>query len=467
MNKKIIIMGLSLLMLCGCSATNTDTVEETTLSETVSETVAETTTETTTEIIEEVVEEEIEEVIVENYWTEEKIQEQLGDEYDLSNFTCNGSIERGGAELITYSENGGDMLGLVIHCKADKTMELLYAQNGPMGSCPQLFNSADFPEWQGFENCIYVVTDMAMGNGQPITMWYLSDSGEVFDLSNAIAFETESDGLYIGDMDCGNDNWVTIIGVREQIEGGGVGASQILPVSFMYGEVVLFEDEVVDVVVDEVADVHEWEIIDYYGEYDIVESGRIHKEEIPFKDYALNVIGDENIVDYFEENMKYFADLMLEGTSYSANVARIDGDFDNDGEYEYLVATNYGGAGVPNNIAIVDNGEVVYWADTQNVSDFSRVRVGEYFKADPDKLTNGVFDDYIKYTYEDYTTNADNMFIGVKSREREAFNYYYRIIYDETEGYSIKLVKRIGWETVHYEGDNGPVSERRFIEETF
>ena len=78
-----------------------------------------------------------------------------------------------------------------------------------------------------------------------------------------------------------------------------------------------------------------------------------------------------------------------------------------------------------------------------------------------------MFDDYIKYTYEDYTTNADNMFIGVKSREREAFNYYYRIIYDETEGYSIKLVKRIGWETVHYEGDNGPVSERRFIEEIF
>ena len=48
-----------------------------------------------------------------------------------------------------------------------------------------------------------------------------------------------------------------------------------------------------------------------------------------------------------------------------------------------------------------------------------------------------------------------------------AFNYYYQIIYDEAEGYSIKPIKRIGWETRQFEGDDGPVVVREFVEEIF
>lgn len=239
-------------------------------------------------------------------------------------------------------------------------------------------------------------------------------------------------------------------------------------------------EEVVEEVVDEAADEivdetdntatevsHEWENIDYSAELDIAESGRSYDEEIPFSDYALNVMSDENIVKYFENNSEHFAQFMQEGTSYSANIARIDGDFDNDGEQEYLVATNYG-TGSANNVAIVDNGEVVYWAEDSDVLDaFYKIRVGEYFKADPEVLTNGVLEDYIKYTFTDYTVNEDNIFIGVRDNQREAFNYYYQIIYDEAEGYSIKPIKRIGWETRQFEGDDGPVVVREFVEEIF
>lgn len=229
-------------------------------------------------------------------------------------------------------------------------------------------------------------------------------------------------------------------------------------------EAVETEEEFVE---EEIVTMHEWENIDYSSESDIAESGRYYDEEIPFSDYALNVIGNENIVKYFEDNSEHFAQFMQEGTSYSANIARIDGDFDNDGEQEYLVATNYG-TGSANNVAIVDNGEVVYWAEDSDVLDaFYKIRVGEYFKADPEVLTNGVLEDYIKYTFTDYTVNEDNIFIGVRDNQREAFNYYYQIIYDEAEGYSIKPIKRIGWETRQFEGDDGPVVVREFVEEIF
>lgn len=229
-------------------------------------------------------------------------------------------------------------------------------------------------------------------------------------------------------------------------------------------EAVETEEEFVE---EEIVTMHEWENIDYSSESDIAESGRYYDEEIPFSDYALNVIGNENIVKYFEDNSEHFAQFMQEGTSYSANIARIDGDFDNDGEQEYLVATNYG-TGSANNVAIVDNGEVVYWVEDSDVLDaFYKIRVGEYFKADPEVLTNGVLEDYIKYTFTDYTVNKDNMFIGVRSNQREAYNYYYQIIYDEADGYFIKPIKRIGWETRQFEGDNGPETVREFVEETF
>lgn len=200
---------------------------------------------------------------------------------------------------------------------------------------------------------------------------------------------------------------------------------------------------------------------------DVEESGRTLQEEVPFADYALSVIGDENIVKYFEENSEHFAEFMQTGTSYSANVACIYGDFDKDGEQEYLAATNYG-TGSANNIAIVDNGEVVYWAaDNTEKEPFYKVRVGEYFKADPEKITGGMIEDYIKYTYCDYTATDDNRFIGVRSNAREAINYYYQINYNEAEGYSIKLLRTAGWNTNAGEDEDGNIIGRQFVEENF
>lgn len=180
----------------------------------------------------------------------------------------------------------------------------------------------------------------------------------------------------------------------------------------------------------------------------------------------MKVIGVDSVVQYFEENSEQFALLVQEGTSHSANIACIHGDFDKDGDMEFLAAVNYGHS-LRNDIAIVDNNNVVFWADDECADNFYKIRAGEYFKADPDKLTGGVPEDYIKYTYADYKVNSDNMFIGVRDNQREAINYYYQIVYDETAGYSIKLVKRAGWETHQYEGDEGPVVERRFIEEIY
>lgn len=212
---------------------------------------------------------------------------------------------------------------------------------------------------------------------------------------------------------------------------------------------------------------HDWENIDYTSEAAVEESGCTLQEEVPFADYALSVIGDENIVKYFEDNSEHFAEFMQTGTSYSANVACIYGDFDKDGEQEYLVATNYG-TGSANNIAIVDNGEVVYWAaDNSEKEPFYKVRVGEYFKADPEKITGGMIEDYIKYTYCDYSATDDNRFIGVRSNAREAINYYYQINYNEVDGYSIKLLRTAGWNTNAGEDEDGNIIGRQFVEENF
>ena len=239
-------------------------------------------------------------------------------------------------------------------------------------------------------------------------------------------------------------------------------------------------EEIVEETVEEIVEVeettittntsenaHDWENIDYTSEAAVEESGRTLQEEVPFADYALSVIGDENIVKYFEDNSEHFAEFMQTGTSYSANVACIYGDFDKDGEQEYLAATNYG-TGSANNIAIVDNGEVVYWAaDNSEKEPFYKVCVGEYFKADPEKITGGMIEDYIKYTYCDYTATDDNRFIGVRSNAREAINYYYQINYNEAEGYSIKLLRTAGWNTNAGEDEDGNIIGRQFVEENF
>ena len=259
------------------------------------------------------------------------------------------------------------------------------------------------------------------------------------------------------------NNVSTTVEVTETVESLAVESSVITTVETMVDDVTV--EETNTTITAENA--HDWENIDYTSEAAVEESGRTLQEEVPFADYALSVIGDENIVKYFEDNSEHFAEFMQTGTSYSANVACIYGDFDKDGEQEYLAATNYG-TGLANNIAIVDNGEVVYWAaDNSEKEPFYKVRVGEYFKADPEKITGGMIEDYIKYTYCDYTATDDNIFIGARSNAREAINYYYQINYNEAEGYSIKLLRTAGWNTNAGEDEDGNIIGRQFVEENF
>lgn len=247
------------------------------------------------------------------------------------------------------------------------------------------------------------------------------------------------------------------------------GASEVV-------EEVVTEGEATDVVDDyakettaiaEVEAVHDWENINYAEHGDIVESGFDLGEEIPFADYFRSVVdNNEEVVSYFEDNSETFAEFMQTSTSYYAYVGRINGDFDNDGEQEYLVATNYG-RGYRNNIAIVDNGEVVYWGTADNGADaFSRVRVGQYYKDDPEYLANGVVEDYYKYTYIDNNVSAENVFIGLLSSAREAYNYYYQIVYDDN-GYTINNIRKAGWETNNGEDENGNIIGRQFIDEVY
>lgn len=468
MHKRIFAMVLCLLMLAGCSANNTNTAEETSPAETTeTESTAETTAETVEEITETELAEEVIEYVDEDFWTDEEIQAQLGNEYDLSNFTCSGYYERGGAKLISYKENTDSPLSLVIHCKADETMEILYAQQGPMNFYAEAFAPEYFPDYQNFDYTIYMIDGLPMGNGLPILNWHLMADGAIIDLADTIDFETKQDGLFIGEIGEGA-NSKSVIGLREQIPGTtSVGSSMVVPVTLDENEKIVK----VDASLYSSGNVHEWENIDYSSEEVIDAPDKEYPAEIPFYDYALIVIGDEAIFDYFVENSRAFREFE-EYSCYYANIARIDGDFDNDGEQEYLIATNYG-RGYRNDIAIVDNGEIAFWGSKENGSDvFSMVNVGEYLKADPYRLTNddlsyAHFDEYYKYVFTDYTTNDDNIFMGLRLTAREAINYYFQINYNEEDGYSIECLRKVGWLTNNGEDEDGNIIGRQFFEETF
>lgn len=474
MHKKIIAMGLCLLMLAGCAASGTDTAAETTPAETTETTTAaateetktESTAETTAETVEEITETELAEEVIEyvdeDFWTDEEIQEQLGNEYDLSNFTCSGYYERGGAKLISYKENTDSPLSLVIHCKADETMEILYAQQGPMGFYAEAFAPEYFPDYQNFDYTIYIIDCLPMGNGLPILNWHLTADGAIIDLADTIDFETEQDGLFIGEIGEGA-NSESVIGLREQIPGTtSVGSSMVVPVTLDENEKIVK----VDASLYSAGNVHEWENIDYSSEEVIDAAEWDFQAEIPFYDYASIVIGDDAIFNYFVENSEAFREFE-EYSCYDANIARIDGDFDKDGEQEYLIGTNYG-RGIRNDIAIVDNGEIAYWGTKENGSDvFSMVNVGKYLKADPYRLTNDNFDEYSNYVFKDYTTNDDNIFMGLRLTDREAVNYYFQIHYNETDGYSIECLRTVGWITNYGEDEDGNIIGRQFVENPF
>lgn len=497
MNKKIIIIGMSLLMLSGCNsnaaedigtdtaADITDIVTEASAEEaaetTTEDTVTETTAETTAAVTEALAEETSAEAVTEatadttatlteaaaeetvgalNYWTDEKISEYVANEYNLSSSDMVACFEQNGAALAAFTDDSS--VSYVIYFKPDQSADLLFQGSGPMGAAVECFNSDTFAPYQSFENTFYIIDQIAMGEGQPISTWHLTADGNVIDLADTIEFETMFDGLFIGSVEdekyCKN-----IIGLREQIPGTiAVGASQVIPVTLdSSSKIVKLEEWLYSADI-----VHGWETIDYSSEAaDIPPSGLTLDEEIPFYDYALDVIGDKAVVDYFIENSETFEEF-LEYTSYSAHIGRINGDFDRDGEPEYLIATNYGHS-YTNDIAIVDNGKVVYKADKDTSSEFYKVRAGQYFRADPEILTDGVLEDHIKYTFSDNTVNTDNMFVGVRDNQRESINYYYQICYDEAEGYSVKLVRTAGWTTRSFESDDGPVTVREFVEESF
>ncbi|MGN0665497.1 MAG: hypothetical protein ACI4KF_03115 [Huintestinicola sp.] len=511
MYKKLAAAVLSLLMLAGCAANNTDTAGDTIpaeATEAITEAAAEE-TEASEEFIEEdmeeeiseyepeifvndeipeynvedeifedeVIEDEVEEII--DISEKEKIGEALGGEYDMSNFTCSGYFERGGAKLISFSENADNPTSLVIHCKADGTIEPLYAQQGPVGTYAKAITDESLPDYQNFDHTIYIMESIAMGNGQPILTWHLTEDGNVIDLADTIDFEVQFEGLFIGDVFDG-ENYMVEIGLREQIPGTtAVGDSMVIPVTLdENGKIVKVDPSLysLDSEPEAVKDhgwknrEHDWENIDYSIEYDeMPESGRTIGEEIPFYDYALDVMEDKAIVEYFKDNSKHFAEFM-DYTSYYAAIGCIYGDFDKDGEEEYLAEVNYG-RGYRNDVAIVDNGEVVFWGTADNgADDFAMVCVGRYLKGDPYRLTNDDmscenFDEYIRFIYTDYFANEDNIFIGSRVTTREALNFYYRINYDKEKGYSIEHLRTVGWVTNNGEDEDGNIIGREFYEE--
>ena len=216
--------------------------------------------------------------------------------------------------------------------------------------------------------------------------------------------------------------------------------------------------------------VHEWENIDYTSEFtaeDIESSGRIDIEYKPFYENAVAIVGSETVVNDIKANSEILQSLLQSGEEFYYTIGCIYGDFDKDGEQEYLVAIDYG-RGFRNDVVIVDNDEIVYRGTPENgVDDFTMVRVGEYYKADPYILTNDNYADYIKYLYTDYTVNSDNVFIGARVTDREAINFYYQISFDVEKGYSVKLIRRAGWVTNYGEDEDGNIIGRQFVEENF
>lgn len=215
---------------------------------------------------------------------------------------------------------------------------------------------------------------------------------------------------------------------------------------------------------------HDWENIDYTSEFtagDIEGSGRIDTEYKPFYENAVSIVGSETVVNDIKANSEILQSLLQSGEEFYYTIGCIYGDFDKDSEQEYLVAIDYG-RGFRNDVVIVDNDEIVYRGTPENgVDDFTMVRVGEYYKADPYILTNDNYADYIKYLYTDYTVNSDNVFIGARVTDREAINFYYQISFDVENGYSVKLIRRAGWVTNYGEDENGNIIGRQFVEEDF
>lgn len=234
----------------------------------------------------------------------------------------------------------------------------------------------------------------------------------------------------------------------------------------------LIVNETGGVIITEIPDLveHSWETVDYTFEFtaeDIESSGRFDTEYKPFYENAVAIVGSETVVNDIKANSEILQSLLQSGEEFYYTIGCIYGDFDKDGEQEYLVAIDYG-RGFRNDVVIVDNDEIVYRGTPENgVDDFTMVRVGEYYKADPYILTNDNYADYIKYLYTDYTVNSDNVFIGARVTDREAINFYYQISFDVEKGYSVKLIRRAGWVTNYGEDENGNIIGRQFVEENF
>lgn len=177
-----------------------------------------------------------------DFWTEEQIQEQLGTEYDLNNYTCVASFECGGAKLLAYVEDIENMpTSLVLYCKADKTMDILY-------TCKDMFtargyDSTKFADFQNFDNTVFAVESLVVGNCLPVYTWHLTEEGTIVDLADTIDFETQFPGLFTGGIET-EDGYKTVIGLREQIPGTtSAGSSQLLPVTLENEKIVKLDME--------------------------------------------------------------------------------------------------------------------------------------------------------------------------------------------------------------------------------
>lgn len=177
-----------------------------------------------------------------DFWTEEQIQAQLGTEYDLTNFICTHTIERGGAKLVAFVEDVELMpVTVVVYCKPDKTIDVLY--NDKDMFTPFEYDSTDFADFQYFDNTLFLVKNVVVGNCLPVFSWYLTEEGTLIDLADTIDFETKFQELYVGSIET-EDGYKTVIGLREQIPNMvAAGASQLLPVTLENEKIVKLDME--------------------------------------------------------------------------------------------------------------------------------------------------------------------------------------------------------------------------------
>lgn len=241
MNRKILSAAAAMLLLTACgnnsennstSASESTNAIETSLTEETTElqTTAETTPAATSE------------AFTEALSPEERFEEAVSELYDLSQYDRIAYYTENNTILAGYvsKEPTENMQGisLVIKGNSDGTVQVLYEQEAPFILRCSDNLAADYM----IDNLIYIQAGMAMKVCQPAQVWYLSDAGEVIELTDIEQewdfgglWIAEDDSLVIGDSD--TSDTIDVIGVVKAAEASNYFS--MLPVKVKNNEVVL------------------------------------------------------------------------------------------------------------------------------------------------------------------------------------------------------------------------------------